>query len=55
MYAAAPVVHVLRYREDDNRRRPHQAITFTFPIARYTTDPKPAETPLPTRQTVSIA
>ena len=42
MYAAARVVHVLRYREDYNRRRPHQAINFTFPIARNTTDPKPA-------------
>ena len=47
--------HVLRYREDYNRRRPHEAIDFAFPITRYTTDPAPADTPLPTRQTVSLA
>jgi putative transposase len=39
--------HVTRYREDYNRRRPHEALDFSFPITRYTTDPNPAKHPTP--------
>jgi putative transposase len=38
------------YLDVFNRRRPHEAIDFTLPHDRYTTDPDTPDTPLPTRQ-----